>query len=401
MVVLPDVNTIARPPARLAGLDLLRLVAVLLVIGRHIPGALDPAMSIRHPLLATWARGGWVGVDIFFVLSGYLVSGLLFTEYTGRGQLSPMRFYVRRAWKIYPPFYLLLVATVIVYGTFRQELRWSWLLSEVLFVQSYVPGLWMHTWSLAIEEHFYLLLPLVLLLVVKRDPAAANPFRPVLLLGLGIVVLELILRVVNWRLHPAYAYQTHLSPTHLRMDSLFLGVMLSYVHRFHTRAFIDALTPWRWLLIATGTVLLVPAFVFPLETTPFVYTAGFTLFGVAGAMLVAGTVLCARPHARRVAPLATLGAYSYSIYLWHLPVVLWAIPLAEQTVGVRFALGFRAMLSVVGSLAFGAAMAKIVEAPALRLRDRWFPSRSSGADRAAEASRASIRAGATIEALQG
>jgi peptidoglycan/LPS O-acetylase OafA/YrhL len=401
MVVLPDVNTIGRPPARLAGLDLLRLLAVLLVIGRHIPGALDPAASIRHPLLATWARGGWVGVDIFFVLSGFLVSGLLFTEYTTRGQLSPIRFYVRRAWKIYPPFYLLLGATVIMYGTFRQELRWSWLLSEVVFVQSYVPGLWMHTWSLAIEEHFYLLLPLVLLFLVTRHPAATNPFRAVPLLGLGIVVLELLLRVVNWQLHPAYAYQTHLSPTHLRMDSLFLGVVLSYVHHFHTRAFIAVLTPWRWVLIATGAALLAPAFALPLETTPLVYTAGFTLFGVAGAMLVAGTVLCAQSRARSVAPLAALGAYSYSIYLWHLPVLLWAIPLAEQAAGVRFALGFRAVLSVVVSLAFGAAMAKAVEAPALRLRDRWFPSRSSGADRAGEASRASIRAGATIEALQG
>src|SRR5258705_182597 len=81
------------------------------------------------------ARGGWVGVDIFFVLSGFLVSGLLFAEFKARGQLSPVRFYVRRAWKIYPPFYLLLVVTVIMYATVRQELRWSWLLSEMLFVQ--------------------------------------------------------------------------------------------------------------------------------------------------------------------------------------------------------------------------------------------------------------------------
>jgi peptidoglycan/LPS O-acetylase OafA/YrhL len=325
----------------------------------------------------------------------------LFTEYRTRGELSPIRFYVRRAWKIYPPFYLLLVVTVVIYGTLRQELRWSWLLSELLFAQSYVPGLWMHTWSLAIEEHFYLLLPLVLLHLIRRRPAATNPFRPVLLLGLGVVALELLLRVVNWRVHPAYAYQTHLSPTHLRMDSLFVGVVLSYVHHFHTRAFIDVLTPWRWALIAGGTALLAPAFMFPLETTPLVYTAGFTLFGVAGAMLVAGTVLCASPRDGIIAPLAALGAHSYSIYLWHLPVMLWVIPLAEQAVGIRLALGFRAVLSVFASLAFGTVMSKVVEGPALRLRDRWFPSRSSGTDRMGLASRASIRGGATIEALQG
>ena len=396
---MTHVSEVARPSVRLAGLDLLRLVAVLLVIGRHISGAQDPAASVRHPLLATWARGGWVGVDIFFVLSGFLVSGLLFAEFKARGELSPVRFFVRRAWKIYPPFYLLLAVTVVMYATFRQELRWSWLLSELLFVQSYVPGLWMHTWSLAIEEHFYLLLPVTLLLLVRRRPAAADPFRPILLLGLGVVALELLLRVANWRFHPAYAYQTHLSPTHLRLDSLFVGVVLSYGYHFNTRAFVDLLTPWRWALIVTGGALLAPAFVFPLDTTPFVYTAGFTLFGLAGAMLVAGTVLCASPREGMLAPLAALGANSYSIYLWHLPVMLWGIPLAEQAAGVRFSLGFRAGLSVIASLAFGAAMAKLVEAPALRLRDRWFPSRASGADRRAQASRASIRGGAAIEAL--
>jgi peptidoglycan/LPS O-acetylase OafA/YrhL len=219
-------------------------------------------------------------------------------------------------------------------------------------------------------------------------------------LGLAVILLELVLRVVNWRTHSAYAYDTHLSPTHLRLDSLFVGVVLAYAYHFHTRAFVDALAPWRWALIASGVALLAPAFVFPLETTPLVYTAGFTLFGAAGAMLVAGTVLCASPRERLLAPLAALGAYSYSIYLWHLPVMLWGIPLAEQAAGFSFSLGFRAVLSVIGSLAFGTAMAKLVEVPTLRLRDRWFPSRASGVDRPSQASRASV-GGAMIEGLRG
>jgi peptidoglycan/LPS O-acetylase OafA/YrhL len=391
--LVTDPRSGAPPSTRLAGFDLLRLLAILLVIGRHIGGALEPAIGARHPLMATWARGGWVGVDIFFVLSGFLVSGLLFAEFKTRGRLAPMRFYVRRGWKIYPPFYLLMIATVAMYTLFDQEMRWTWLLSELLFFQSYVPGLWMHSWSLAIEEHFYLVLPLVLLLLIRINAATTNPFRSILPLGLAIAVVELLARVATWYAQPAYAYQTHLSPTHLRLDSLFAGVVLSYLFHFHTRAFVDTLTPWRWSLIGGGLALLAPAFAFQLETTPLIYTAGLTLFSAAGAMLVAGTVLCTSPRTGALSMLAALGACSYSIYLWHLPVMLWGIPLAEQAAGIRFSFVFRAALSVVGSLAFGVLMAKLVETPALRLRDRWFPSRADHALASVERAPLGVRAG--------
>jgi peptidoglycan/LPS O-acetylase OafA/YrhL len=391
--LVTDARSGAPPSTRLAGFDLLRLLAILLVIGRHIGGALEPAIGARHPLMAAWARGGWVGVDIFFVLSGFLVSGLLFAEFKTRGRVSPVRFYVRRGWKIYPPFYLLMAATVAMYALLGQEMRWKWLLSELLFFQSYVPGLWMHSWSLAIEEHFYLGLPLLLLLLIRVNAGTANPFRAILPLGLAIALLELLARVATWYTQPAYAYQTHLSPTHLRLDSLFAGVALSYLFHFHTQAFVDRLTPWRWSLIGGGLALLAPAFAFPLETTPILYTAGLTLFSMAGAMLVAGTVLCTSPRTRALSMLAALGACSYSIYLWHLPVILWGIPIAEQAAGIRFSFAFRAALSVVGSLAFGVLMAKLVETPALRLRDRWFPPRTDHAVASIEPAPLGVRAG--------
>lgn len=370
---MTDARPDAPPTSRLPGLDLLRLLAILLVIGRHVGTLADAATLARHPLVSAWSRGGWVGVDVFFVLSGFLVSGLLFAEYTKRGGLSPMRFYVRRGWKIYPPFYLLIAVTVFVYAKFGQQIQLSWLLSELLFFQSYVPGLWMHSWSLGVEEHFYLLLPLVLLLFVRRNPASANPFRAIPALGLAIVAAALVARIVTWRAHPTFAYQVNLSPTHLRLDSLFMGVVLSYALHFHRDAFVRAVTPWRWPLIAAGLTLLAPAFAFPLETTPFIYTAGFTLFALGGVMLVAGTMLCSTPRTGVTSALASLGAQSYSIYLWHLPVMLWGIPLAEQSAGFRFAFGIRATLSVVASIGVGVMMAKLVERPALRLRDRWFP----------------------------
>lgn len=83
---------------RNTGLDLLRLVAILLVLGRHLLPGYE-----NNTFLSIWRTGGWVGVDLFFVLSGFLVSGLLFEEYKKRGSLDLKRFLIRRGFKIYPP----------------------------------------------------------------------------------------------------------------------------------------------------------------------------------------------------------------------------------------------------------------------------------------------------------
>ncbi|MSP58983.1 MAG: acyltransferase [Myxococcales bacterium] len=130
-----------RPAVRSAAIDALRGVAILLVLGRHIPEVLQ-LPAVVHTALAEWRRFGWIGVDLFFVLSGFLVSGLLFREHQRHGRLFAGRFLIRRGFKIYPGFYLLLFATWLVLG------RWlppHALLSEGLFVQNYWLSAWAHT----------------------------------------------------------------------------------------------------------------------------------------------------------------------------------------------------------------------------------------------------------------
>jgi peptidoglycan/LPS O-acetylase OafA/YrhL len=100
-----------------------------------------------------------VGVDLFFVLSGFLISGLLFREYIERGKIDLKRFWIRRSLKIYPPFYALLLATAI-YSLVKFHHVTSAILGDVFFVQNYLPHVWDHGWTLAVEEHFYLVLPL-------------------------------------------------------------------------------------------------------------------------------------------------------------------------------------------------------------------------------------------------
>lgn len=364
------------PPARhprVAGLDLLRLLAILLVLGRHLPSPPPTWPGVWQSAFLGWQRGGWVGVDLFFVLSGFLVSGLLFTEYIARGRLSIWRFYIRRGWKIYPPFYTLIAVSVIIILLYGHTVSGYSLASELLFLQSYEPGMWNHTWSLAVEEHFYLMLPLVLSLILRLNRKSKTPLGPVLPLAWCIAVFVCCLRLVNWEVHPAYSHQTHLFPTHLRLDSLFFGVAMSYTYHFRPSAFRDRLAPWRRALMVSGALLLVPAFVFPLETTPFIFTGGLTVFYLGSGMLLAGVLLSEVPRHRVVNVLAMLGACSYSIYLWHMFVIGWIIPTVQLALGLSFGFGVRAALDIGGSLAFGVFMAKLIEAPALALRDRRFP----------------------------
>ena len=329
-------------------------------------------------LFLTWRRGGWVGVDLFFVLSGFLVSALLFTEYKSRGNLGVGRFYLRRAWRIYPPFIVLIAASVIIWLGQGWQVPSVSLASELFFLQSYLPGLWSHTWSLAVEEHFYLLLPLTLALMLRWNQNSPMPLRPILRLAAGVAVAALAARLINWYVRPSYGNLTHLFASHLRLDSLFFGVAISYAYHFHSSRFHRLFTQRRRFLIFGGALLLTPAFAFRLETTPFLYTIGFTIFCVGSGMMLVGILLSQIPHGPVLAALATLGKYSYSIYLWHLFVLAWGIPVIEGTFAVELGAGTRLAMYFVGTFGFGILMAKAVEVPALRLRDRWFPSRSPG-----------------------
>ena len=339
-----------------------------------MPPASWPAGA--QAFFALWRRGGWIGVDLFFVLSGFLVSGLLFAEFKAHGRIAPLRFYARRAWKIYPPYFVMLAATVALILTQGGDFERGQLLAEVFFYQNYVRGLWNHTWSLAIEEHFYLLLPLVCLLVLRTRARRPASLRAIVLLGAGVGVVELAARIGNAMEMAPYSPYTYMFATHLRLDSLFFGVVLSYAYHFHTARFVELLTPWRVPLLLGGSLLLAPAFLITLES-PLMYTVGYTVLYIGSGMLVVGALLSDPRRRRTLGALATLGAFSYSIYLWHMPVLVWGLPLLEQLFGMSFPFSVRLVSYVGGSMAMGVVMARLVEVPALRLRDQLFPARST------------------------
>jgi peptidoglycan/LPS O-acetylase OafA/YrhL len=345
-------------PMRIPQIDALRGVAVLLVVGSHL----------------TWnsllSRVGWVGVDLFFVLSGFLISGLLFAEFQKTGRLRIGRFLIRRGLKIYPAYYLVLALTIAGYW---RELTWSRIWPDLIFVQSYRLGTWGHFWSLAVEEHFYVLLPVLLALAIRRGQRQecrgrppADPFARLPWLFLALAAASLLARSLPVWFGVAYDFRRALTPSHLRMDGLGFGVLLSYFVHFR-----PGLLGW-WLvrrrLLLAGSLLLVSPAIWLEQSNPIMYTVGLTwLYLGFGGLLVFAVSMPACGHLTRV--LAAVGRYSYTVYLVHMPVAVWAVNWLNRRVGRDLAyLGYLGI-----SLGLGLGLWRVVEAPALAVRERLYP----------------------------
>lgn len=374
------------PPAaapRLQSLDILRGAAVLLVLFRHIgydgvphdlPGWIGGPLRLLE-------RMGWAGVDLFFVLSGFLVSSLLFRDYQRHGKIDWKSFLIRRGFKIYPPFYVLMAVTVVVVlkGHYAVSARQA--AGELFFLQNYLGYFWNHTWTLAVEEHFYLILPAVLLVCAARG--GKRPFHalPACLVGLFVVVLGLRLGTQALAAGKPFDTVRSVLPTHLRIDSLAFGVLLSYLHHFRAEALGRFFLRVRYFLPAVALLCYLPAMLFEIEHTPFLYTWGFTLLYVGnGALLL--LALHAAPRGDVISrAVSFVGVHSYSIYLWHIFVILSVVPRLRPFLPASHGAAWALLGYLALSVAIGIAMGKLVEGPALRLRDRLFPSPASALPR--------------------
>ena len=365
---------LADTPMRLPQLDYLRGMAVLLVLGRHFdPLPTDLGWAARP--FEAWFRCGWVGVDLFFVLSGFLVSGLLMAEYRSSGRVRVGRFLLRRGFKIYPAFYILLAVTALLAVARGRVPAAVPFLCEALYVQNYGQAVWQHTWTLAVEEHFYLTLGLVAMIM-----AALPAFRrPRILIGACVIGMSGVLaaRVLTWELgirDPGWYYTTH-----LRFDAFLAGVLLSYVYQYHREAMVRRVGGCRVWVALGGLALVSPCLAYDVAH-PAMLTVGFSALYL-GFSLVLLAALSGTRDSRPtgglglvLAPLAFVGFHSYSIYLWHVPIRRWLSPAVNRLAGGPLPGPWELALYLVGSVVVGYIMAKLVELPFLRIRERYFPS---------------------------
>ena len=343
-------------------LDVVRGLAIVLALGWHFS---------KHPtgnvVVDTLTRPGhlfgWAGVDLFFVLSGFLVGRLVLAEQVRTGDFDGRRFTARRLLKLWPVLYLFLAVQAVAGPEDRSTYLWQ----NALHLQNYVGTSLTHLWSLSVEEHFYLALALLVPLFARRRGS------PRLLGGILVAILAGALALRFWAaLHGVGDVEIQWR-THFRADSLAAGVLLALVSVQWPERF-EALRRQRLQL--TAVLALGVAWLVDVDRESFAgSTAGYTIAYVTGAallLLVYGAEWV--PRARLISePVAFLGRYSYGIYIWHVFAAEVAMDLLGQPLGstepwavvVRYGVSF----------AVGFVATAVVEKPILRLRDRWLPAR--------------------------
>jgi peptidoglycan/LPS O-acetylase OafA/YrhL len=352
---------IGRGQRYLPGLDGLRAIAVLAVIAYH--------------LQLGWASGGLLGVGVFFTLSGYLITDLLLGEWRSWGGLSLTDFWSRRARRLLPALFVMLAAVTVwvqlsrpaQMPTLRGNLgaallyisNW-WLIFHHVsyFAQFGPPSPLGHLWSLAVEEQFYLVWPLLLLLGLRRSRGLRRR-RPMIVTVLVLSAASAAAMALLY--HPGQDPTRVYDGTDTRAFELLLGAALALAWpssraRYRSRGTV-------WLLDLAGLAGLAGIGVLIWHTSQSsssLYRGGMVLLTVATGLVIAAVVL---PESRvgRVlgwTPLRWIGVRSYGIYLWHYPVIVLTTPSTQH--------GFnpwRAFLQVVATLAAAALSWRFVEEP--------------------------------------
>jgi peptidoglycan/LPS O-acetylase OafA/YrhL len=314
-VEIPNQLTVRVASApRIPALDGIRGLAISLVLWLHVM----PSAFPKHPFLNWIVRMGrfsWSGVDLFFVLSGFLIGGILLDAVESPAYFKT--FYIRRAYRILPLYALLLLTALAIERTVYWLPSYLVMLQNVwmAFIGTFGISALSMTWSLAIEEQFYLTLPLVVRFTPRRQ------------LATGLASVALAAPLVRWLAYHAFAYHGFkgrivavYALTPCRADALCLGVLAALA--FRTPRLWSKLVERRNYVFATLTLFTVAGVVILLgDSAGFPYNpfgVGYSFVGVFYVLLLVSVLLSARLN--RIfswGPLRGMGIIAYGLYLFH------------------------------------------------------------------------------------
>jgi peptidoglycan/LPS O-acetylase OafA/YrhL len=353
---------------RLRGLDLLRACAILLVLMTHYSGFVN-----GRPTFGVVGQVGWAGVDLFFVLSGYLIGNQLLAPAARGEALSLKAFFVRRLLRTLPNYYVVLAVYWLFQGPpiggSSMAAPWRFLTFTQNFGLAYGQT-FTHSWSLCIEEQFYLLLPLAVLALAR----IGFPVRLAWGVLGGAIAAGMATRAAAFALHGHDAFMAEVYySSFCRADELLPGVAIALLRNFQPHAFARLLRHAN-VLCAAGFVMSVGMLTCIHLDWPATFvtsTFGFSLLAIAFGLLVCAALA---PHCvlnRLYVPgAAQLALWSYAVYLVHKPVFMALRPQLERLhvdVGAP-----PTIVAVMGAgIAGGWVLYRCVETPFMRLRARW------------------------------
>ena len=338
---------------RNVGLDILRGIAILLVLFRH--GNVD----------FIFQKFGWLGVDLFFVLSGYLITQKFLTEFKSKRELNFKKYFFKRAIKVLPPYYVFVFGSLLIIWLTKgpNSIDYMNLISEVFFVQNYIGNIWSHTWSLAVEVHFYLLIPVFISFLMNRFNLESK-------IVIYILISCLILSF-GFRFFESYPYLNknlhYFMQSHLRIDGFLVGTLCAYMlsntnlkqrvldHKFYYLIISLA-------LISPGVLLVGGDF--------YMNTFGLTSVNLGFGLWVLIIVDMKKKSNHNLLIkilfnyLSFIGKSSYSIYLWHLTcrIITSYINVDDDILPL--------IIYLTISIGFGHIMYIIIEKPLVKLKYR-------------------------------
>ena len=308
--------------SRLNGLNHLRALAIAYVFLFHY------STHFPHPRwLEPLGEFGWTGVDLFFVLSGYLVGGQLLRRQALGDAVSRGEFYIKRFFRIIPA-YLVVVSIYFVIPGFREHEGIAPLWKFLTFTQNFGLNLaaeraFSHAWSLCVEEHFYLVLPWLI-----GPLAARSSTRMAIWVGASVLVGGLILRAWSWlevfypRSNAIAWWEWVYYPTYNRLDGLLFGVCAAAVQHFMQPLWQQITSRWKGVALV-GLALLYCSYVLTADQYSFAASVfSFPLIAVAyGCLLIAALSPSSVLYRVRLTTTSLIATWSYSIYLTHKGVI--------------------------------------------------------------------------------
>ena len=320
----------------LPSIDSLRALAVLAVIIYHVD--------------VNYLPGGFLGVDLFFVLSGYLISSLIIKEYKKTGSLNLYNFYIRRARRLLPAVYFMITVVLVVMVMFNGVLlkkshldaifgyiyssNWWYIFHKLDYFDSFgSQSPFKHLWSLAIEEQFYMIFPLLFLLINRKKKDKDGFYklnRNFLYVILGVILVSLIAHIILFDINNISRIYFG---TDTRAFSLLVGAVgaiLYPIDKLNTK-----ITPQENLVYSVVSLIsiaaLITIMIYTSEYNTWLYRGGFLLVAILGIIIIISSGKQHTVMAKLLSfkPVVFIGKISYSLYLWHFPVLVLTTPVSE------------------------------------------------------------------------